>query len=490
MINLGTRRECFFDDYLIDIQKTTASAVIHKARAEEITQYFNAPWETGGIAFLHFFYDEDISKYRLYYDGREKKEITKENTHGEIIRICYAESEDGITWTKPKLALREFAGYKDNNIILDLTDAPYFDNFYVFKDNNPKCNPEEKYKAVSEYNHCLYSYISEDGINFKRHKLITDEGSFDSLNTAMWDEDAKIYRCYFRSFHVPGDFEGKDPFDRRPLEVDPEERNLRIRDIRYIESKDFENWSEQKKLRFNGKEESMYTNCIGKYYRAPHILLGFPSRYIQRPAWSGAYENLCSKEYRKEIMKRHNRYGLAITDCIFITSRDGVNFTKYDEAFMTPGAERDNSWYYGDCYPAVGFILTDSKYGEDSDKEISMFCAEGKFGCRNAIRRYTIRQDGFRSYHAGGEEKTLITKPFIFEGDSLYANIKTSAAGYIYFEISDMEGHTVRSCEMFGDSIDKRISFEGDLSLFSGKEVVMTLKMYDSDIYSIKFERR
>lgn len=490
MINISTKRECFFDDYLINTEKTTAVSTLHKAKPEEIVKTFTDNWETNGIAYLNLFYDEDIKKYRLYYLGRETKEITKENTHGEVIRVCYAESDDGINWIKPNLGMCEFEGSKENNIILDLTVAPYYDNFFVFKDTNPSCKAEEKYKAVSEYEHKLYSYISADGIKFKRHMLITEEGSFDSLNTAMWDDEAKIYRCYFRSFHLPGDFEGKDPYDKKPLEVDSEERNFRIRDIRYIESKDFKNWSGQKLLRFTGEEIPLYTNCITPYFRAPHILLGFPSRYVQRPSWSGAYDNLSGLEERKEKMKLHERYGLAITDCIFISSRNGVNFTKYDEAFITPGAEAGHNWFYGDCYPAVGFVLTDGKYGNGSDKEISMFCPEGSFGKKNSIRRYSIRQDGFRSYHAGGEEKILTTKPFTFEGNTLFANIETSAAGYICFEITDSEGNIIKSCEMFGDSIDKKISFEGNLSDFSGKEVIMKLKMRDADIYSIKFDWR
>ena len=30
---------------------------------------------------------------------------------------CYAESHDGITWTRPSLGLFEFKGSKDNNIV-------------------------------------------------------------------------------------------------------------------------------------------------------------------------------------------------------------------------------------------------------------------------------------------------------------------------------------------------------------------------------------
>jgi hypothetical protein len=34
--------------------------------------------------------------------------------------LCLARSVDGQTWTKPKLGLVEFAGSKDNNIVIDM----------------------------------------------------------------------------------------------------------------------------------------------------------------------------------------------------------------------------------------------------------------------------------------------------------------------------------------------------------------------------------
>jgi hypothetical protein len=47
----------------------------------------------------------------------------------------------------------------------------------------------------------------------------------------------------------------------------------------------------------------------------------------------------------------------------------------------------------------------------------------------------------------------------------------------------------VTSPEIFGDSIDKRIHFPEDaVKRFSGKEVILQIKLYDCDIYSIHFE--
>ena len=218
VMNIGSEREFFFDDYAVDTEKTTATFLLHKPVPKEIVMSLDKPWETGGTNYLNFFYDEDIRKYRLYYLGRQKAPLA--NKHGELIRICYAESEDGIAWTKPNLKICELDGSYENNIILDFNTAPYYDNFCVFKDENPACPKDKRYKAVADYLHMLYSFYSEDGIHFRLGEMITKEGTFDSLNTAMWDRDAKKYRIYFRSFHKAGDFLGEDEFDTLRSQLD------------------------------------------------------------------------------------------------------------------------------------------------------------------------------------------------------------------------------------------------------------------------------
>ena len=126
MINIGSRRECFFDSYLIDEEKTTAEARLHRPVAREVVLNCDKPWETRGIAYENFFYDADIKKYRMYYLSRES---LSDSVRGEQIRVCYAESEDGLHWIKPSLGICEFKGTKETNIILDEKTAPFYDNF-------------------------------------------------------------------------------------------------------------------------------------------------------------------------------------------------------------------------------------------------------------------------------------------------------------------------------------------------------------------------
>lgn len=490
MIDIGTRRECFFDDFLVDTQKTTVKTTLHHPQRRELVFAHDEPWEMGGGTYHNFFCDNGL--YRMYYLAWKADDVDDPNAR--VIRVCYAESSDGINWIKPKLGICEFDGSRDNNIILD-DKMMKFDCFYVFRDDNPQCIAGQKYKAVGLHfeKKALCSFYSPDGIHFEFGGVITDKGAFDTLNVVFWDKENQIYRGFIRGFHISGDLEGKDDYDDKPLYLPDADRNLRVRDIRYMESKDFVNWSEPKLLDFGGKPDiPLYTNCVSQYERAPHIMIGFPTRYVERKEWSKCFDELCDKERRKKRIAIEKRLGLATTDCLFMCSRDGIHFTRYDEAFMRPGAEFCTNWRYGCCYPTIGFALAGSHVAEDADNELSMLChetIETENGSMRYLRRYILRQDGFCSLHAGEKEEVLVTKPFVFDGDKLYANISTSAAGYMYFEIKASDGKEVKSCEMFGDSIDKLIGFEDDLTEFSGKEVVMTVRMCDADLYAIKFER-
>ena len=63
MIRIGGRRECFFDNYLIDEEKTTAEARLHRPVAREVVLECDKPWETRGIAYENFFFDDEIPLY-------------------------------------------------------------------------------------------------------------------------------------------------------------------------------------------------------------------------------------------------------------------------------------------------------------------------------------------------------------------------------------------------------------------------------------------
>ena len=471
MIDIGKRREVFWDDELIDTAKTTAEKKLHGSVRRELAILHDAPWEGDCCDYHNFFRDEN-GLYRMYYLGW--------SFGGDGIRVCYAESRDGMHWEKPSLGICEYGGSRDNNIILD-SETGSFDNFMVFRDPNQKEGSDELYKGVASLVvdgvNALWCFTSADALHFRLAWEITRLGMFDTLNIALWDEATSRYFAYVRGFHKKTGGDG--PLD---FAVD-------VRDIRVLTSPDFHTWTEPVLLDFGGADDiPLYTNVAQKYERADHMFVGFPTRYIERPAWNGSFERLCGKEKRLERMRSSPRYGLTVTDCVFMCSRDGFRWDRTDEAFLRPGPEEPYNWVYGDCYPARGLVETPGSY-PGTDDELSFFTFTNHWsGTPAKLWRNTIRMDGFLSRHAPYEEKVVVTKPFVYDGNELRVNFSTSALGYLYVTLRAADGREIKSCETFGDSTDRVIDFEdGSAADLCGQEVVMSIRLRDADIWSFRF---
>lgn len=479
MIQLAKgQREVFWDNYLIDESKTTAYPRLHHFTRQEIAFVCDEMWEGDSCIYFNAFQDGNI--YRMYYLGVQSMLVHEGEGASQPIYACYAESRDGIHWTKPNLGIFPiFDGSYENNVIMD-DRFGVLDNFFVFRDDNPNCPPEEKYKAVVRRktgkpglaNDSLWCYISADAIHFSEGWLIHPCGAFDSLNTAIWDEKDKKYRCWFRGFHGAKDWCITGG----------------LRDIRYMESPDFKNWSEEKRIEINSPYDfQLYTNNMMRYRRADNIFVGFPTRYYEREAWTANYDRLCGKANRKKRMEKEARIGLAITDCMFMTSRDGFNWERWDkEALIVPGEETRDNWVYGDGYLSYGLLETEGEHG----KEFSLYLPEGHFVHRPArLRRLTMRLDGFMSYRGDFDGATLVTKPFTFAGEELEINFKTSAAGGLYFSFLKEDGTPIegyQSCEIFGDTTERIVDFPKPLKELQGKTVRMEIKLSDADIFSFR----
>ncbi|MCX7425386.1 MAG: hypothetical protein NTW96_07135 [Planctomycetia bacterium] len=465
-VDIGSRRELFVDDFLIDSLKNVRLELQHP-QPQEIALVCDQPWE--GNTCIYFRVIPDGGKLRMWYLAAHWKSEPDDPAPPHPYFICYAESTDGIHWTKPDLGLFEFQGSKKNNICVTEID----DNFTPFIDTNPQCLPEARYKAVGSKSG-LAAWQSPDGIHWKRlgDKPIITKGAFDSQNVAFWDPEIKKYRAYIRDFH-----DG-------------------LRDIRLAISDDFATWTTPELLDVTPPlpNEQFYINCIARYDRAPHMFFGFPVRYVERN-WSPsmrALPDLTHRELRAKVGEQ--RIGTAITDGLFMSSRDGFHFHRWGEAFLRTGPERPGTWVYGDCYPAHGLIETESKL-PGAPKEFSLFLPEDYWMRITKMRRYTLRIDGFVAARAPLEGGELLTKPLQFAGKRLSLNFATSAAGRMHVEITDAAGKPLpgftlaESDETFGDSLDRTITWKGnsDTSSLAGKPVRLRFQLHDADVYSFQF---
>jgi hypothetical protein len=482
-LELGSRRELFVDEFLV-AQKTNLELKLHEPVPREVVMIRNKPWEGSGSDFETVIRDGDL--IRMWYIGCK---LTTDNgtklVKPIIVHASYAESKDGITWTRPTLGLFEHEGSKENNIVW-MEEG--LDNFTPFKDTNPACPPDQRYKAlVGFFKRGLMVLKSADGIHWSKLSdtpiIPAGKGAFDTMNTAFWDPIRKLYFCYFRGFHDPS---GKDHNDAAKG----------IRDIRVSTSPDFKTWSEPRMLQFNSEhDDGLYSNQVEPYYRAPHLYVGFPMRYVDRIDEKVSLDALPDPAHRGRRMSFHPRYGSVITDGIFMSSRDGFEFKRWEEAFMRPGPERSNNWVYGDALKGYGMIETPAA-DPSAPPEISFYVTEGHWKDESPLRRYTIRLDGFVSLHARRAPGEFVSKPFTFTGGKLSLNFSTSAIGTLRVELQDeagqpLPGYSLADADLlFGDSLDRKASWGGkaDVTALAGRTVRLRVVMSDADLYSFQFQ--
>jgi len=435
-------------------------------------------------------------------------------THGQF--CCYAESDDGINWRKPALGLHEFRGSTANNIVLipqkvgDAMSVP--GEPAVFMDENPAAPPDARYKALlpssrlpTDHRRGLLAFKSADGLNWTpmSDKPILTDGAFDSQNLAFWDATQGHYRAYWRYFTKGGYNDEKvwNPQGHRA--------------IRTATSKDFLTWTNQMDLRYaDSPSEQLYTNQVKPYHRAPHLLIGFPTRYVERghndgadhearasagpertKLWSNSLRSLPELENRLWRAKASERYGRAVTEGLLMASRDGVRFKRWNEGFLRPGIERKGTWNYGHQFIGWHSVETAGTL-EGAPNELSIYAIESYWTEKSdMLRRYTLRLDGFVSVQAPMSGGELITKPLTFTGKTLSLNLATSAAGSLRVELQDaagqpLPGYSLGDCEeLFGDTLDRAVAWgtKSDLSSLVGRTVRVRFELRDADLYSFQF---
>jgi len=442
-VAIGTRRELFVDRLLVgELANTTL-----KLHAPQLAPAVSPPRPQGHYATV--LKAED--KFQFYYRGDQKpgnhwKQGWEQYHEGEV--TLYAESKDAIHWTLPNLGLFDHPTFPAGNIVL-MNEFLVNHNFTPFIDTKPGVPATEKYKALGGLAYQpphvavrdkrgpggLKAFVSPDGVHWKKLRdepVVPEEWGkyFDSQNYAFWSESEQCYVCYFRRI-IKG-----------------------MRGIARTTSQDFIHWTPFVEMAANLPKEHLYTACTQPYFRAPHIYVALPTRFMDKRG--------------------------AATDILFMSTRGGDKYDReFTQSFIRPGIGKDG-WADRANYAAIGIHQT-------SDTELSMFLTGG--------RRYTLRPDGFVSVNAplaGGE---FVTQPLTFSGTQLELNYSTSAAGQIRVEIQDAygkpsPGFALDDCEpIWGDHIARTVKWKpgNDLGVHAGKAVKLRFEMSDADLFSIKF---
>ncbi|MBM3536197.1 MAG: hypothetical protein FJX60_24595 [Alphaproteobacteria bacterium] len=199
--------------------------------------------------------------------------------------------------------------------------------------------------------------------------------------------------------------------------------------------------------------EHLYTSGAHPYFRAPHIYVALPTRFMPERGES--------------------------TDIMFMTSRRGGRFDRpFREAFIRPGLDPAR-WGNRANYAALNIVPT-------GPSEMSIYTISG---------RYTLRTDGFASVHADHRPGEMLTRPLRFSGQRLFLNMATSAAGSLRVEIQDERGEPIpgfgleQAIDLIGDRIDLPASWKGrdSVAALAGRPIRLRFVMREADLFSIQF---
>ena len=114
-----------------------------------------------------------------------------------------------------------------------------------------------------------------------------------------------------------------------------------IRTIRRSVSDDFRYWSEPEFIDLgDSPTEHLYKNACTQYFRAPHIYLMFPKRFVP------------DRKFHEDWKAN------GLSESVFMTSRDGVDWDRrFMEPFLCLGSDLDN-WTDRNLYIGVGVVPT------------------------------------------------------------------------------------------------------------------------------------
>ncbi len=442
--DIGSRLELFVDDWLIE-NMDCVSLQMHRPVPQEVTLQLDRPWESSTSALLTT--EKDGDRYRMWY---------RAGADGEQ-RAAYLESADGKVWERPNLGLVEFEGSSANNIMKKGTVAS---ELSAFRDENPAATAGQQYKAISRVRHhtddrdAMRGHASPDGIHwtvlYPDPLLVApNDGTrpiFDSQNTVFWDGLRGHYTAYLRSW-LPDDGSGNT------------DRGRGFRSIRRSKSEDFLHWTDPKQIDLgDSTPEHLYTNAATPYFRAPHIYLMFPRRFVPE------------RQFHADLD------ATGASEGVFMTSRDGISWDRrFMAPFIPPGPDPDN-WTDRNMTVGRGVVPT-------GPAEISLYYKEHNRRPAGRFRRGSLRTDGFVSAHA------------TFGGGELVLNYDTSVLGGLRVEVQDAEGRPIPgytlddSEEIWGDEIERVARWRGgsELGQLAGQAIRLRFAMTEADIYSLRF---
>ncbi len=384
-------------------------------------------------------------KFRMWYLGMSQTVIERGQAPGYWRPMCYAESVDGVNWTKPNLGLVEFNGSKQNNICLvesEVFSLSRVNDFLtvIHEPNDP--DPARRYKCAY-IAHPPFEDVrggrSAIGPNEKRWAAFVCATSADGLKWKVVGDrpmNAGGERFEVSGLYHFGGFYYATGQLISPWIFLPDGRDVG-RAMRTYRSADFNTWSKATALGFARPGQMIAQPAAGQQthmgagmWNRGNVMLGLYGQWQDGP-----------KERPKDA--KSHLHGTRV-DLGFIVSNDGVHFREPVPDFKTIARGREGEWDNISLLQAHAF----ANVGEQTYLWYSHWDCDGLFRNQD-IGLATLRRDGFgfisrKNPAAPGQ---FVTAPFELKrrGGKLFLNADgLSANAPITVELLDESDRPVR----------------------------------------------
>lgn len=404
IVEIGGNPQLFLDNLLI-ASSSNVKKVFHPPQKHPDNPLMTQehPWEERYLQIYGtVLYDGETDRFRMWYMSSASIDAAPESL------VCYAESEDGVHWTKPMVGPSPWNGHDRNNIVLFGGHG-----ICVMRDDSDP-NPDRRYKGLGGE----ILAVSPDGVNWATQTFVGSGKNDTGSSFVRWNNR---YMAYLRTqAYINDDLRA---FIRNHIS----EINI-IRECALSVSRDFNNWSLKDTVLtvYEDLDQYPWTQPYGMAVTAYGDQLIALVWFIDLDPVKGNY-----------------RHGDMFTR--MAVSRDGEKWSWVSEdRFLeqVPG-----TWEAGRAFPGTTLVRKDGTVylyysGNTARHSLDSFHEAG-------IGLATWPEDRFVSLEPANsaEEAVAETPPLLFGGDDLVLNADMMDGGSIQVALVNRSGGVVNGFE-------------------------------------------
>ncbi len=471
-ISLDATHQLFLDDHLIATQQGLSQRIMPaKKNPSNPVLWGDHPWEQGRPLLYGSVLKEGDTYRMWYYMPRG---------------VCYAESADGITWTRPLMEQYPWEG-QPSNIVVHLEGTPdgekpfpyFYELFGVFRDDRDP-DPQRRYKMgylsiQRPYDgpdmdifhpgsrRGLGVAVSPDGIHWTNVDSFATDAIVDGSSHWTYDPEGGRYHLYGRSKRQPEDLAkawGQDPWYKK---------HFWGRVVAHTTSTDFLNWEHTRPntapiVMGADLEDAVATEVYGMgVFKYGDVFIGLVQRFENRP------ENVFL-DIQLAVSRDGATFNRIGDRTPFIANGDVGDWDRFNTAVANNPPIED-----GDM---LRFYYSDRRYrhspydGTDSGPKVS------------GIGFASIPRDRFVALEANYEGGTLLTHPLLLEGETLYVNVRADW-GEVKVEALDATGAVVATSKRIEeDGLSVPVVWESPLPAEQGP-VQLRITLKNGQLYAL-----